>query len=124
MIPTVVGHPRHAMIALAAGHSRHARTEDAAAAIFAVIGASSIEERESSNYAEGFSFRGYVNGLEVKVSRDSDHDELPLWIHFKGLDEEAVADTVAASVEGLKSEGFRLARIEAFGCAGEWLLQL
>ncbi|WP_447725901.1 hypothetical protein [Sphingomonas koreensis] len=112
------------MIVLAAGHERYPNIKEAAAAILAAIGASSTKERESSHYAEGSYFRGDLDGVDVRVSRDSDYDELPLWIVLDASDEDIVANTLASLVAGLKSDGFRLARIENFGRNDEWLAEL
>jgi hypothetical protein len=52
---------------------------------FAVVAASKVEERESSNYVDGRYFRGRVGDASFTVSlADYDgNEDLPFWVHIK-----------------------------------------
>jgi hypothetical protein len=91
---------------------------------FAVIDASQVEERESSNYVDGRYFRGSVGDVIFTVSlADLDgNEDLPFWIHVKSgaLDSESLDSMINGIIHNkVMPGGFHFARMLNFGMRGE-----
>ncbi len=91
---------------------------------FSALGVTDYEERESSFYPEERYFEGSDREVKfiVALSDETDHDDLPIWIHVT-TELSGSTDLVSATdlliQEKLSSQGFRFARLINFGMQDE-----
>lgn len=91
---------------------------------FAVVDATQIEERESSNYVDGRYFRGRVADVSFKVSWAdlAGNEDLPFWIR---IESDVPDSAILASMidELIRSKamlaGFHFARMLNYGTRNE-----
>lgn len=89
-----------------------------------VIGASQVEERESSNYVDGRYFRGAVGDISFTVSLadDDGNEDLPFRVCIKSdiPDLEALVSMIDEIIRNkAMSAGFHFARMLNFGMRDE-----
>jgi hypothetical protein len=85
-----------------------------------VIDASQVEERESSNYADGRYFRGRVGDVSftVALADFAGNEDLPFWVHIKSdaPDLEALVSMIDELIRNKAiAAGFHFARMLNFG---------
>lgn len=95
-----------------------------ASRFFAVVDASQVEERESSNYVDGRYFRGRVGDVSFTVSLTdfAGNEDLPFWVHIKSdiPDLEVLVSMIDEIIRNkTMSAGFRFARMLNFGMRDE-----
>jgi hypothetical protein len=90
----------------------------------AVVDASQVEERESSNYVDGRYFRGRVGDASFTVSLADfeGNEDLPFWVHIKS--DAPDLETLASMIDEIirnkaMSAGFHFARMLNFGMRDE-----
>lgn len=88
---------------------------DFAKSVYAELGISEFEERESSNYVDGHYFSAVLGPrvFKVMLSNSETHVELPYWVRVSSTDEsKQISDAEIASISnGLIRIGYKVARI-------------
>ncbi|MGX9555696.1 hypothetical protein [Pseudomonas sp. CFBP 5750] len=91
---------------------------------FDALGVNDREKRESSNYIDGYYFKGSLGGMtfSVAISDEDAHENVPYWIHISAdlVTPDALEDAVSQLIrDKVLPMGFQLVRIVNFGKRGE-----
>lgn len=92
--------------------------------LFDALGVDERDERESSNYVDGYYLKGTLGSMSfsVAVSDEDAHENVPYWIHISAdLDTpETLEDAVSQLIrDKVLPVGFQLTRVVNFGKRGE-----
>jgi len=95
-----------------------------AKSLFDALGVDHRDERESSNYVDGYYFKGSLASMIFSVAGDDEdaHENVQYWIHISAdLDtSETLEDAVSQLIrDKLLPMGFQLTRIANFGKRNE-----
>lgn len=107
---------------LAGGLPAHSLSEFAES-VYAMFQISDFEERESSNYVDGFYFTA-VSGtriFKIMLSNSESHLDLPYWLRVSSIDESKPFsnEEIDAIGKRLVQHGYKIARIVNPGQKGE-----
>lgn len=96
--------------------------EEFARITFSIMGVSSFEERESSNYVDGRYFKGVLPDLLFKIalSDEAGLEDMKFWVSIQDSGRFATESDFCRTMDSLLGvrlikEGFRVVRVADFG---------